>query len=220
MAAVAPEMTAVMARITAVPRSLDRFISLPLALALFVVRADRNSPQPPPWSEPRNGPRTRRSSCIWGSASHLGNATGNEAGCETQRAGPGAISHGDRVGASISSRAVVLTSLRARLHRTLLEQSQCSCKNLWNNLTDQSSCSARPSGLAQPDILQAVCTTWVHRESVQLRQPGIDVRWVVERDIRGVLRDDRLDLGVERGASALSSSASASRTRAIAVGSS
>jgi hypothetical protein len=38
IAAVPPKMAAAMARITAVPRSLDRFISLPLALALFVVR--------------------------------------------------------------------------------------------------------------------------------------------------------------------------------------
>src|ERR1017187_7782579 len=59
----------------------------------------------------------------------LGSATGNGAGCETRRADSGGISHTDSVAARNSSRAIVLTPLRARLHRSLLKQRQYSCKS-------------------------------------------------------------------------------------------
>src|ERR1039457_7026154 len=48
--------------------------------------------------------------------------------------------------------------------------------------------------LTQPDILQPVGTAWVNGESVQRRLPSVDVRRVVERDVRGVLGNQRLDL--------------------------
>src|SRR5208283_3574698 len=59
----------------------------------------------------------------------FGNATGKGAGCDTRRADSGGISHTDSVAARNSSRPIVLTPLRARLHRSLLKQRQYSCRS-------------------------------------------------------------------------------------------
>ena len=87
-------------------------------------------------------------------------------------------------GTTCSSRNVAAATPITTISAAARATGRCSC--------------ARAS--AQPDVLEPVRAARVDREAVDLRARRVDVGRIVERDERRVLRDDRLDLRVERGA--------------------